>query len=510
MFPSFRQRNRADASLTARRVTLPRRYGGAQLSANASHPTTSSAPSDPLRNTAQGTTTGNAFHDDPTPDPCPNTSWPSILISGGQTGVDQAALRAAIDVGLSIGGWCPPGRESERGPIPSIFPLKETPRERSELAPHVPRSQRTEWNVRDSDATLVIRPNRSDLDYDPGTDWTVEAALHYRRPLITCDPATCSSEAAIVGWIRTHKIRTLNVGGPSEATAPRNWRSGLQTPERSIQMSTSDAQAPPWWVKIVRDNWLKALVVVLIVIVVIQTTLLLGNIRVIGGELYYGSVEQGAHVTVDAIAGFQDSGIPLEQGDTIRLRPEGRVHIALGHATNLANNTKNVIVNSELTSFPNSIMNLYPKPIYSDENIFYRHWVGPAGESRSSDILEEIKLKTDSPWGALLATVMDRPISSHSDPFELLQANELSPQDLVAVAATLDFEAPRDGFLVFIINEAVLSPHSTSPKSKDYYEILTSEAQKLHDKPRHEIAVAGIPLIWYADNGGAFRILVER
>src|SRR5882672_9150963 len=79
------------------------------------------------------------------------------VTSGGQTGVDQAALRAGKDCGLAIGGWCSPGRGCEAGVIPQAFPLNETEQERSPNAPDVPRSQRTEWNVRDSDATLVIR-----------------------------------------------------------------------------------------------------------------------------------------------------------------------------------------------------------------------------------------------------------------------------------------------------------------------------------------------------------------
>src|SRR2546430_15604495 len=101
------------------------------------------------------------------------------VISGGQTGVDQAALRAARDCGLAIGGWCPPGRECESGLIPLEFPLQETERERSPDAPDVPRSQRTELNVRDSDATLVIVAaggNRSGCATisDAATKWTME------------------------------------------------------------------------------------------------------------------------------------------------------------------------------------------------------------------------------------------------------------------------------------------------------------------------------------------------
>lgn len=142
------------------------------------------------------------------------------LVSGGQTGVDQAALRAAFTAGLAIGGWCPPGRHSEGGVIPEIFPLIETPHERSELAPDVPRSQRTEWNVRDSDATLVLKPENLAGIRDPGTDWMSTVALRYQRPIHICDPSDPDAEEKIVDWIRVLGIRVLNVGGPSESSAP--------------------------------------------------------------------------------------------------------------------------------------------------------------------------------------------------------------------------------------------------------------------------------------------------
>ena len=67
------------------------------------------------------------------------------VVSGGQTGVDRAALDRALEAGLEIGGWCPPGRAAEDGPIPADLPLCETPRDRSEKAPAVARSLRTEW-----------------------------------------------------------------------------------------------------------------------------------------------------------------------------------------------------------------------------------------------------------------------------------------------------------------------------------------------------------------------------
>jgi hypothetical protein len=143
----------------------------------------------------------------------------TTVISGGQTGVDQAALRAARQCGLSCAGWCPPGRESEAGTIPPEFPLRETPTERSQDARDLPRSLRTEWNVRDSDATLILRP-RSCGAADPGTEWTRRCVTRYGRVLLVCDPGDPQSLPAVMRWLEARPIRTLNVAGPSESSSP--------------------------------------------------------------------------------------------------------------------------------------------------------------------------------------------------------------------------------------------------------------------------------------------------
>jgi hypothetical protein len=145
------------------------------------------------------------------------------VISGGQTGVDQAALRAAMACGLEIGGWCPPGRVCEDGMIPADFPLKETELDRSPDAPDVPRSQRTEWNVRDSDATLVVRRGSrraSPAIRDRGTDWARRCAERYGRPLLECDVDDPDGKEKIQNWVSALGIETLSVGGPSESAAP--------------------------------------------------------------------------------------------------------------------------------------------------------------------------------------------------------------------------------------------------------------------------------------------------
>jgi hypothetical protein len=144
---------------------------------------------------------------------------PNTILSGGQTGVDQAALRAAEEAGLTCGGWCPPGRACESGTVPARFPLQETPQDRSPDAPEIPHSQRTEWNVRDAEATLILRPQVGE-EPDPGTDWTARCAARLGRLLLFCDPAEPAAAEKITAWLLAHRIRTLNVAGPSETTAP--------------------------------------------------------------------------------------------------------------------------------------------------------------------------------------------------------------------------------------------------------------------------------------------------
>jgi len=137
------------------------------------------------------------------------------IISGGQTGADQAALHFANDHGIDHGGWCPPGRLCEDGIIDKQFKLKETPVERSENAPDVPRSLRTEWNIRDSDGTLILTRVE-----DLGTKWTQEAAILYQKPFLVIDPFDDNRIEEVRNWLNRKEIEILNVAGPSEKICP--------------------------------------------------------------------------------------------------------------------------------------------------------------------------------------------------------------------------------------------------------------------------------------------------
>lgn len=143
---------------------------------------------------------------------------PRVIISGGQTGVDQAALNVAKTLEILCAGWCPPGRACEDGKIPEVFPLTETPTERSSYAPGVPHSLRTEWNVRDADAILILKPDS--LMEDPGTEWTEKCFIKYKRKFLIVNPFDSNAVDQIKQWLQVITISILNIAGPSEKTYP--------------------------------------------------------------------------------------------------------------------------------------------------------------------------------------------------------------------------------------------------------------------------------------------------
>lgn len=134
---------------------------------------------------------------------------PSVekIVSGGQTGVDRAALDVALALGLPCGGWCPKGRRAEDGRIPDDYPLTE-----SDSATY---SDRTKRNVRDSDATLIL--TRGELR--GGTLLTQRTAARLGRPCLAVDLNHPGAPAAARGWLIAHGIRVLNVAGPRESQA---------------------------------------------------------------------------------------------------------------------------------------------------------------------------------------------------------------------------------------------------------------------------------------------------
>jgi hypothetical protein len=167
----------------------------------------------------------------------------SKIISGGQTGVDQGALEAALALNHPCGGWCPKGRLSEAGIIPAVFPVQEHP--------SLDYRDRTTANVRDSDGTLLF----SFGEPSGGTAYTLEQAEALGRPFWLIDlqdavPDVISRDGgvlvfrqapkgrpeqpdvqAIRNWGCRQAVSVLNVAGPRESNHP-----GIQQIVKAIML----------------------------------------------------------------------------------------------------------------------------------------------------------------------------------------------------------------------------------------------------------------------------------
>jgi hypothetical protein len=130
------------------------------------------------------------------------------IVSGGQTGVDRAALDVAKLLKLECGGWCPKGRLAEDGCIPDDYPLRET--ETTDYA------ERTELNVRDSDGTLILTVGPP----SGGTAYTVTCAQRLQKPYCVVDLSQNPPSNEVQQWLETHRIATLNVAGPRQSQSP--------------------------------------------------------------------------------------------------------------------------------------------------------------------------------------------------------------------------------------------------------------------------------------------------
>jgi hypothetical protein len=143
------------------------------------------------------------------------------IISGGQTGVDRAALDVALENGIESGGWCPVGRLDEFGRIPDRYPLKELDSGGF--------TERTLQNVKDSEGTLIIYPGK----LDGGTKQTVRFCTQEQRPHELIDASTMPVEEAaqaISDFARKNKIAVLNVAGPRQS----EWADGYDYAFRAL------------------------------------------------------------------------------------------------------------------------------------------------------------------------------------------------------------------------------------------------------------------------------------
>jgi hypothetical protein len=145
-----------------------------------------------------------------------------LIISGGQTGVDRAALDFAIAAEIPCAGWCPAGRRAEDGCIPEKYPLKETSGRQY--------PQRTRKNVKDSDATLILYFK----ELSGGTLLTRENAEKYFKPWFCYDLGTMEPIDALIAWLFAKNPAILNIAGPRESENLGIHGLGIQVLEKVL------------------------------------------------------------------------------------------------------------------------------------------------------------------------------------------------------------------------------------------------------------------------------------
>jgi predicted Rossmann fold nucleotide-binding protein DprA/Smf involved in DNA uptake len=156
------------------------------------------------------------------------------IISGGQTGVDRAALDAALKHAIACGGWCPAGRLDENGIIPPGYPVQELPAGGF--------AERTRRNVEDSDGTIII--NNGELK--GGTAETVQRCAELQRPHILIDASrTDASETAalICNFVREQNIAVLNAAGPRQSEWPQGYQYALRALDTFISHQSRGTSA---------------------------------------------------------------------------------------------------------------------------------------------------------------------------------------------------------------------------------------------------------------------------
>ena len=130
------------------------------------------------------------------------------IISGGQTGVDRAALDFAIQNNIACGGRCPKGRLAEDGRIDDKYPLTET-----NTTLYV---ERTKRNVKEGDGTLILYSG----ELGNGSAYTAKYAQKKKKPLLVIRTDEPDLKETTARWIENNRIKVLNIAGPRESTSP--------------------------------------------------------------------------------------------------------------------------------------------------------------------------------------------------------------------------------------------------------------------------------------------------
>jgi len=145
-----------------------------------------------------------------------------IIVSGGQSGVDRAALDFALQQGIDCHGWCPHGRLAEDGQIDEKYPLKET----GSSDP----SERTVLNINESDGSLIIYCSEP----DEGTRLAIQFSKENKKPVYIIKKQDVLHPEEFIIWLEVNKVKVLNVAGPRESNDEGVYEFALEVMEKLL------------------------------------------------------------------------------------------------------------------------------------------------------------------------------------------------------------------------------------------------------------------------------------
>ncbi|MCY4159999.1 MAG: putative molybdenum carrier protein [Bacteroidetes bacterium] len=148
------------------------------------------------------------------------------VISGGQTGVDRAALDAAIKWGVSYQGWCPAGRLAEDGRIPDCYLLRDTPT--------IDAAERTVRNVQDSEGILIL----GEMNRSKGTRLARKTAISLNRSIYQSE--FLENIEPVLQWLRTLNRGMVNIAGPRESEQPGIYAGSFKFLDQLLNHLTTD------------------------------------------------------------------------------------------------------------------------------------------------------------------------------------------------------------------------------------------------------------------------------
>ncbi len=147
------------------------------------------------------------------------------IISGGQTGVDRAALDFASKNSIPCDGWCPKGRLAEDGRIQNKYLLQET------KSPDY--RERTELNILNSDGTLILYMNK----FDRGTGLTLHLCKKYKKPFLIIKLTENPDPSLLLSWVVDNHIRNLNIAGPRASSEQDIYQNVMDFLDKAFNLS---------------------------------------------------------------------------------------------------------------------------------------------------------------------------------------------------------------------------------------------------------------------------------